>query len=186
MKKLLLLFVLITFNQTNAQQFITNFIMGENLNVSLDFDSENIVITTDNANTYFSGSLIFSDQGGQVRIIPQDNYQIRIKPASKNFKSTLENETGTVIGSRKDNTSRKDNKIQIFPIPTTQYLNISSSLAQIVSYSIYNTSGNLKISKNVSHTQNLQIEVSLFQKGNYIIILEFKNSNPISKYFIKN
>lgn len=171
-----------------------NLIVGKKQNLYYSYSNENIIITNDESDTYFSGIINFSTNEGGIRIKPIANYKIIIKPLNKNYEnkddinSALDAD-GTVIGSRKPGTSSKPPErslsIDVTPIPTNRFLNVFSN-TELCNYYIFDTIGNLKAEKKLTCSQRFQVDVSFLSKGNYIIILETKNTNRITKNFIKN
>lgn len=166
-----------------------NLIVGKKQNLYYTYINETIVITNDESDTYFSGVINFSTNNGGVRIKPITGYKIIIKPIDKDHGNTLLDGDGTVVGSRRPGSNNKPPEkslsVEISPIPTNQYINILSDI-EICKYEIYELNGFLKYQKTFNCIKNSQLDVSFLSKGNYILVLETKNTNRITKYFIKN
>ena len=166
-----------------------NLIVGKKQNLYYTYINETVVITNDESDTYFSGIINFSTNEGGIRIKPVTGYKIIIKPIDKDHGNNLLDEDGTVIGSRNPGSNnippKKSFEIKVSPIPTNHYLNIISD-KEICKYAIHDSNGNLKNQKQILCTQTLQIDVSSLSKGNYILVLETKDSKIITKNFIKN
>ncbi len=185
-----LLILLLIFSIYSYAQSSDGSITGKRPNTFLSYYNENVTITTEGTDTEFSGIINFTSNQGSVRIIPQASHKIILKPISQN-NNFVEEEDSTVVGSRNKGTetipwlSTKSNKTVTFPIPANQYLNISSD-QEICKYIIYDANINRKNQRVINCTTSFQITVSFLSKGNYILVLETKNSNHITKYFIKN
>jgi len=72
---------------------------------------------------------------------------------------------------------------QIFPNPSSDFLNISSEL-NIDLIEIFSLNGNKVFSKSVSSNQTT-INISEFSNGNYLIVIKSEN-NSFSKFITKN
>lgn len=181
-----LLISLLTFSINTCAQASESSIIGNKTSSFLSFYNQDVIITTENADTEFSGIIQFLSNEGGVRIIPTENFKIIIKPLIRDENSATEFESdGTTIGSRKNGSENRDKYLKIYPIPTNQYINILSDV-EICKYEIYEMNGFLKYQKTFNCIKNSQINVSFLPKGNYILVLETKNTHRITKYFIKN
>lgn len=84
-------------------------------------------------------------------------------------------------------TEIKDTKIDLFPNPASNDINIDvPANFTVISYQIYDTLGTLIISKSDNiDGKKIKIDVSDLKKGTYILILQL-NNGFVSKKFIKN
>lgn len=143
---------------------------------------ENIKINN-NTNVLLSG-LIESEES--VVIIPnQTNYILIIPPTDNTYnRNSEENGTSTVIGSKKTSGVGRHVSLQSNPVQNNLIFSISEGLAN--SYSIYDLTGNILSTQNLTPSSSSTINVSNLNTGNYLLKLNFDNSEFTTIYFIKN
>lgn len=112
--------------------------------------------------------------------LPQQIFwSVKSIDASKVY-SESSTEQSTAILSTADAVHKQETRI--YPNPVKDILNVQTE-NKIVSYKIYNTTGQVVLLKN---THSKQLDVSTLEKGVYFVEIEFENAQPYKTKIITN
>lgn len=182
MKNLLLFLSFFISISLNAQAY--DEIIYDNPNFFLMYENENILLTTNGQDAFFSGFLGFkSNTLGSVTIKPEEGKNIRIVPIATSSLKTLG--AGTQIGGRPPlGGGGLQPKITLFPNPANQIIQLKSS-ENIVGYKIYDYQGTLKSQNQLLKSKQFSISLNNLSPGIYYTTIILDNGQTISKQFIK-
>lgn len=201
--------LLISSSYSNAQNI--NIIEGvAYLNLNTDLinshvaETHPLVITNKMLNFSISGDFAslkeFPQDDYYVAIIARPNTSIGItelsstppQPASGQQILPPPKNGTTVIrigstGTGRSSSDAKNSNLTIisYPNPVDETITIDTKENKVIHYSIYDVNGILKLSQKIDSQTRFTASVSDFIPGNYIIKLEFENTEDTSIQFIK-
>lgn len=112
---------------------------------------------------------------------PQNGLKIENKIGPlPNIKKAIEKLNSTL---KINETDLKPFEIKVYPNPTSQYIQISSNLSDIVNYELFNMAGQLL--KKGKTTNSTKIDISNLTKGIYLIKATENDKKTIEKFIVK-
>lgn len=140
----------------------------------------NYLVNAGSTITLVAGNSITLSPSSEVKANSSSNFTARLAPCTQT--SARFND----IQETKEFSALDKDKLTLYPNPTKELITISSSNINLKSITVYSIDGKLICSQNTDKTTSYQLNISNYQNGIYLAIIETEDGKIHKEKIIKN